>query len=114
MDTRDALMDYLCRDVLHNHRVALPSLDQPLLGSDGGPVDSVGLYELIDFIESRWEIKIDDLEILPENFSTLNALIAFIDHKRATKSERNSVSELVPEPESVPYASTSTDRATNQ
>jgi len=45
-------------------------------------LDSTGVLELVDFLESRFEVLIEDREILPENLDSLARIAAFIDRKR--------------------------------
>jgi acyl carrier protein len=41
---------------------------------DSGVVDSLGIFQLIAFLEERFGIKIGDEEITPENFGTISAI----------------------------------------
>jgi acyl carrier protein len=41
---------------------------------DSGVVDSLGIFQLIAFLEERFGIKIGDEEITPENFGTVAAI----------------------------------------
>lgn len=45
-------------------------------------IDSLGILKLITFLESNYSIKINDEEILPENFHSLNSLTQFVEQKR--------------------------------
>ena|SRR6266487_255080 len=49
---------------------------------DTGLVDSAGIFELMSFVERRFGIEIDDVEIVPENFESINSLAAFIRSKQ--------------------------------
>lgn len=55
--------------------------DEDLL--DQGIIDSLGIMKLIAFIEDTFNLKIDDGEIIPENFQSLNSLVAFVQQKSA-------------------------------
>jgi len=57
--------------------------DEDLLGQ--GILDSMGIMKLIVYIEETFGIKIEDEEIIPENFQTLNSLIAFVGKKTRNK-----------------------------
>jgi acyl carrier protein len=48
-----------------------------------GIIDSTGMLELIDFVEQRFEIDIDESELVPANLDSLSNLVAFIERKRA-------------------------------
>ena len=41
---------------------------------DSGVVDSLGIFQLVAFLEERFGIKIGDEEITPENFGTVAAI----------------------------------------
>lgn len=47
-----------------------------------GIIDSTGVLELVSFIEGEYGIKVDDEELVPDNFDSLNKLTAFISRKR--------------------------------
>ncbi len=48
---------------------------------DSGIIDSTGLLELIAFLEENFEISIDDEEMLPENFDSLNNISGYLSRK---------------------------------
>jgi acyl carrier protein len=43
-----------------------------------GIIDSMSLVRLISFIEENYEIQVQDEDIVPENFSSLNKISSFI------------------------------------
>ena len=55
-------------------------LDEALL--DSGVIDSAGIFELVEFIESAFGVEISDEEIVPEHFDTLRAIATFVESKR--------------------------------
>jgi acyl carrier protein len=63
---------------LDETRAPLPAItdpDQPL------QIDSLGLIRLVAFMESDLGIRVEDEELLAENFATLRALDALIASK---------------------------------
>ncbi len=48
---------------------------------DEGIVDSMGVMELVAFTEDNFGIKIDDHEITPENFDSVDRLALYITKK---------------------------------
>ena len=46
-----------------------------------GILDSFAIIELVEFIESKWSIKIEDEEFSLENFGSVNKIVAFIHNK---------------------------------
>jgi acyl carrier protein len=50
---------------------------------EGGIVDSLGILELGNFIEEAVAIVIVDEELIPENFNSIDSLVAFIAGKES-------------------------------
>lgn len=49
----------------------------------GHILDSTGFIELITFVEDTYGVKVDDAEMLPSNFDSLNNVENYINRKRA-------------------------------
>jgi len=48
---------------------------------ESGIIDSTGILEFIEFLESKYKITIDDEEMIPENLDSINNAIGFIERK---------------------------------
>ncbi len=46
-----------------------------------GIIDSTGILELLEFIEERFKIKVEDKEVIPDNLDSLLKLATFISRK---------------------------------
>lgn len=46
--------------------------DFPLL--ENRVIDSLGLFRIVGFLETQYGVKIDDGELVPSNFATLDAI----------------------------------------
>jgi acyl carrier protein len=46
-----------------------------------GVIDSLNLMRLVLFIEKRFQIKVSDDDLIPENFETLNSMLKLIGKK---------------------------------
>ena len=44
-------------------------------------IDSLDMLKLISLIEQEFQIKVDDTELLPDNFATIGNIAAFIERK---------------------------------
>lgn len=53
--------------------------DQDLLAQE--VLDSQGTMELVAFLEERFGIEVGDEDLVPENFKSINAIVAFADRK---------------------------------
>lgn len=51
--------------------------DEDLLASD--TLDSLGIVELVSFLEARFGIQVSDDDLVPENFKTINEIVAFVE-----------------------------------
>lgn len=48
---------------------------------DSGIIDSTGILELIGFLEENLGISVEDSELLPENFDSLNNISGYLSKK---------------------------------
>ena len=46
-----------------------------------GIIDSTGILELITFVETEYQMSVDDSEMLPQNLDSLNNISAFVAGK---------------------------------
>lgn len=46
-----------------------------------GIIDSTGLLELINFLEKRYRIKVEDADLIPENLDSIDQLCRFVERK---------------------------------
>jgi acyl carrier protein len=49
---------------------------------ESGIVDSTGLLEIIEFLETTCDISIEDHELLPSNLNSLENILRFIREKK--------------------------------
>jgi acyl carrier protein len=92
------------KEYIDNNRGSLPPLtgpDEPL------QIDSLGLIRLVAFLESDFGYRIEDDELLAENFATLRALGKLL----ATKTPTGPTAEAkAPTPEGIPTSSAKRER----
>lgn len=50
---------------------------------DAGIVDSTGVMEIVQFIETELGVKVADTEIVPENVDSVSRIAAFVARKKA-------------------------------
>ena len=48
-----------------------------------GIVDSLGFVELVEEVQARYALRVEDIEITEENFGSLSAIASFVDRKQA-------------------------------
>ncbi len=45
---------------------------------ENGILDSIGMMNLVDFIEKEYQVTIDEEDLMPENFDTLEAIDNYV------------------------------------
>lgn len=58
--------------------------DEPLLKN--GLIDSLGILEVMTFVEKEFGIVVSDEDLLPENFGSIRSLTNFVHGKAETTS----------------------------
>jgi acyl carrier protein len=72
-------------------------LDNFLFGKDGGlkpsdsligkgVIDSTGVLELVSFLQERYEIYIEDEEVIPDNLDSIMNLATFVSRKLSSRA----------------------------
>jgi acyl carrier protein len=61
-----------------------PAPDDPIIAA--GVIDSLGLFDLVAFVERRYGLAIPSEEIVLENFLTVRALATFVLAKLAVRA----------------------------
>ncbi len=80
MSIEKEIKDFLKEHLLMEEEITGLTNDDSLL--EKGIIDSTGIIDLVSFIEERYGIKIDDEELLPENFDSLKAIGEFVETKK--------------------------------
>jgi acyl carrier protein len=50
---------------------------------DTGVIDSTGVLELLHYIEERFEVAVQDAEVVAANFDSIDKIASFIGRKKA-------------------------------
>ena len=66
--------NFLFRD----DRSALSDSDSLL---DAGVIDSTGILELVAFLESEFQLRMADADIVPANLDSIKAIVAYVEGK---------------------------------
>jgi acyl carrier protein len=52
---------------------------------DAGIIDSTGVLELVEFVESRFQINVPDSDLLPENFDSVGNIVRYVTTRIAAR-----------------------------
>jgi len=83
MSFRDELTRFVAERLLQD-RSAIIDPSESLL--DRGAIDSVGLLNLITFLETQTGIRVPEEEMVPENFESVVAIEGFVQRIRAMRT----------------------------
>jgi acyl carrier protein len=78
-DIERQLAEYIEKEIAYNRGGAPVLPDEPLLE---GLVDSTSMLRLALFIEERFGVRVEDDDLVPENFETVRSLAKFVERKR--------------------------------
>ncbi len=81
---RETLRTFISENFLPQSGV--DSFRDPDSFMEKGIIDSTGVLELLEFIEEKFGIKVEDEEVVPENLDSLDKLTAFICRKKSDVS----------------------------
>ena len=77
MDRKAVLVEYIKNDIMRNRNAKLAD-DDDLLSS--GILDSLGILQLVAFIEKTFGIRIPDEDVIFDNFQSVSAMTAYLNN----------------------------------
>lgn len=81
MSTAAEVEQFIVGEIAQGRGIDSLAHDRDLLGD--GVIDSLGIVELIAFLEKQYAIKVEDDDIDPENFRSVESIVAFVHGKGA-------------------------------
>jgi len=75
-EVEQAVVGFIANDILHESSTAGLGLDDLLL--EDGVLDSLGLQQLVTFLEREFSVKFHDDHLTPENFASIRAIAKLI------------------------------------
>lgn len=78
---RAEIVEFVIGNYLFGDGARMPGDDDSLV--EGGIIDSTGVLELVEFLESHFGIGVSDAETVPENLGSISNLTKFVVGKRA-------------------------------
>jgi acyl carrier protein len=73
--------EFILNSFLFGDASRMPSRTDSLLMN--GVIDSTGVLELIEFLETDFAIQVEESETVPQNLDTIENLVAFVERKAA-------------------------------
>ncbi len=78
MERNTVLMEYVKNEIMRNRNARL-SEDEDLLSS--GILDSLGILQLVAYIEKSFGIRIPDEDVVFENFQSIQSITNYLQDK---------------------------------
>ncbi len=76
MDTKNKIRQFF-GNTLENENIG--DDDSLLLA---GIIDSLKMMDLIEYLEKEFSLKVDEDELMPDNFDSINAIASFLEGKQ--------------------------------
>jgi acyl carrier protein len=83
LQIRAELAEFIVTNYLFGDATMAPRDEDSLI--EGGIIDSTGILELIEFVESRFGIEVSEAETIPENMDSISRLTQFVLSKKAVR-----------------------------
>ncbi len=77
-DIAGKVRGFIAEEIMFQDNSAVLTDDTPLLG---GIMDSLGLMQLVSFIEEEFDVTVDDAEVTVDNFRTVSDIERLISSK---------------------------------
>jgi acyl carrier protein len=78
-DRAQAVEEFIVNEITGELGPGSLAHDEDLLAAD--LIDSLGITELVTFLENRFGIKVGDEDLQPDNFRSVDAIVAFVGRK---------------------------------
>jgi acyl carrier protein len=79
----NAIIDFISSELVRDPALLPLSAETPLL--DSGILDSLGLLQLVVFLEERFGITVGEADLLPENFASVRTICAYLGSREPGK-----------------------------
>ena len=81
----NVINDYISREIVQDPTILPLSNDTSLL--KGGILDSLSLLRLVVFLQDRFQLTVDETDLLPENFDSVDAICAYLRAREPGRQE---------------------------
>jgi acyl carrier protein len=84
MDTRAQIRQYIAENLLFSEKGY--EYDDNASFLEQGILDSMGVMELVHFVEEAFGVKVADDDLTPDNFDSVERLAAYVERNRLSLS----------------------------
>ena len=76
---KDLIKNYIIQELIKDKDIGVIDSTFPLL--ENGVIDSLGIQKLVSYLEETFSLKIEDEDIVPDNFDNLESIYRFVEKK---------------------------------
>ena len=80
-DVERELSEYITKEIRYDQEQPEVAPDESLVE---GALDSTDVLRLVLFVEERFGVRVEDDELVPENFGSLQRLAELVERKRSS------------------------------
>jgi acyl carrier protein len=80
MNLAQRISKYVSENLLYVDEGFEYDYDTSFIGE--GLIDSMGVMELLNFVQSEFDVRVEQQEVTPDNFDSINKLAAFVSRKQ--------------------------------
>jgi acyl carrier protein len=77
VETKTKIREYIVKSTLAD----VKNLSDDTLIFESGLLDSMGLLFLIEYLKEEFQVEVQDDELLPANFKSINSIVSFMEGK---------------------------------
>ena len=81
MQSKEMIKEFIQAELVQDSKYSSLGDSDPLIES--GIIDSLGMMKLIGFLEEKLSVHLSDDELIPENFSSVDAISTLVSQKSA-------------------------------
>jgi acyl carrier protein len=80
MGVNERIREFIVTELMHEDGAVALADDESLL--ERGVLDSLGLLQVLAFLEQEYGFTVQDPDIIPENFESISAIATYVDRRR--------------------------------
>jgi len=84
-EVENVVNSYISSEIVQDPAQLPLSNETPLL--EDGVLDSLSLLQLVVFLQERFKITVDEADLLPENFASVNTICAYLRAREPGRQE---------------------------
>jgi acyl carrier protein len=82
MNTQDRVRSFIIDELRFRGSAKDLKNDYPLLEKE--VLDSMGIFQVVSFLESEFGIEVGDEDLVPDNFGTIDLIAALVESKQGS------------------------------